>query len=70
MVTLEEGCAPGSFSRAVAESLADAGILRPLLRSAVPDHLVHHGDPKRLMDEEGLSPDVLLKRILEFVAKL
>jgi deoxyxylulose-5-phosphate synthase len=50
--------------------MADAGILRPLLRSAVPDHLVHHGDPKRLLDEEGLSPDVLLKRILEFAAKI
>ena len=70
VVALEEGCAPGGFSSAVAESLADAGILRPLLRCAVPDHLVHHGDPKRLMEEEGLSPDVLLKRILEFVAKL
>ncbi|HEX7599925.1 MAG TPA: 1-deoxy-D-xylulose-5-phosphate synthase, partial [Polyangia bacterium] len=70
VVTLEEGCAPGGFGSAVAESLADAGILRPLLRSAVPDHLVHHGDPKRLMAEEGLSPDVLLRRILEFAAKI
>jgi 1-deoxy-D-xylulose-5-phosphate synthase len=70
VVTLEEGCAPGGFSGAVAESLADAGILRPLLRSAVPDHLVHHGDPKRLLAEEGLSPEVLLSRILEFAAKI
>jgi 1-deoxy-D-xylulose-5-phosphate synthase len=54
----------------VAESLADAGILRPLLRSAVPDHLVHHGDPKRLLDEEGLSPRSLLGRIRDFAAGL
>ena len=70
VVTLEEGCAPGGFSSAVAESLADAGILRPLLRSAVPDHLVHHGDPKRLLAEEGLSPEVLLRRILGFAARI
>jgi 1-deoxy-D-xylulose-5-phosphate synthase len=66
LVTLEEGCAPGGFSGAVAESLADAGLTRPLLRCAVPDHLVHHGDPKRLMEEEGLSPLALEARIREF----
>ena len=70
VVTLEEGCAPGGFSSAVAESLADAGLLRPLLRCAVPDHLVQHGDPKRLMAEEGLSPDQLERRIRAFAAKL
>ncbi|MFN7959116.1 MAG: 1-deoxy-D-xylulose-5-phosphate synthase [Holophagaceae bacterium] len=66
VVTLEEGCAPGGFSGAVTESLADAGLLRPLLRCAVPDHLVHHGDPKRLLEEEGLSPGKLLERIRDF----
>jgi 1-deoxy-D-xylulose-5-phosphate synthase len=70
VVTLEEGCAPGGFGSAVAESLADAGILRPLLRTAIPDHLVHHGDPKRLLEEEGLGPDVLLKRISEFAGRV
>jgi 1-deoxy-D-xylulose-5-phosphate synthase len=69
VVTLEEGCAPGGFSGAVAESLADAGILRPLLRCAVPDHLVHHGDPKRLLDDEGLSPKKLLERVQDFSNK-
>jgi 1-deoxy-D-xylulose-5-phosphate synthase len=66
VVTLEEGCAPGGFSAAVAEALADGGLLRPLLRCAVPDHLVHHGDPKWLLEEEGLSPASLLRRIREF----
>jgi 1-deoxy-D-xylulose-5-phosphate synthase len=66
VVTLEEGCAPGGFGAAVAESLADGGVVRPLFRCAVPDHLVHHGDPKRLLEEEGLSPASLLRRIREF----
>jgi 1-deoxy-D-xylulose-5-phosphate synthase len=70
VVTLEEGCAPGGFSAAVLESLADAGITRPVLRCAVPDHIVPHGDPNRLMDDEGLGQEALLGRIKEFAAHL
>ncbi len=70
LVTLEEGCAPGGFSSAVAESMADAGLLRPLLRCAIADHLVQHGDPKRLLEEEGLGPDQLERRVRAFAAKL
>jgi len=66
VVTLEEGCAPAGFGGAVAESLADAGLIRPLLRCAVADHLVHHGDSKRLLEEEGLSPAALEGRIRNF----
>ncbi len=66
LVALEEGCAPGGFTAALAELLADARMERPLLRCAVNDHLVHHGDPKRLLDEEGLSQAALLPRIREF----
>lgn len=69
VVALEEGCAPGGFSSAVAELLADERILRPLLRCAMPDHLVQHGDQTRLMDEEGLSPEALLRRIRAFAAE-
>ena len=70
VVTLEEGCSPGGFSSAVLESLADQGLMRPVLRCAVPDHIVHHGDPKRLMDEEGLGADPLSQRIRDFVSGL
>lgn len=70
VVTLEEGCAPGGFSAAVLETLADEGIAKPVLRCAVPDHIVLHGDPKRLMDEEGLGQDPLLNRIKRFAERL
>jgi 1-deoxy-D-xylulose-5-phosphate synthase len=70
LVTLEEGCAPGGFSAAVLESLADEGVVKPVLRCAVPDHIVLHGDPKRLMDEEGLGQDALLERIKSFATHL
>ncbi len=69
VVALEEGCAPGGFSSAVAELLADEDIRRPLLRCSVPDHVVAHGDPARLLDEQGLSPDALTRRIRAFAQK-
>ena len=69
VVALEEGCAPGGFTSAVAELLADEDIRRPLLRCAVPDHLVQHGDQARLMDEQGLSVEALVKRIRAFAAE-
>ncbi|MDR3673833.1 MAG: 1-deoxy-D-xylulose-5-phosphate synthase [Holophaga sp.] len=68
VVALEEGCTYGGFTSAVAELLADETILRPLLRCAVPDHLVQHGDQVRLMDEQGLSVEALVKRIRAFAA--
>jgi 1-deoxy-D-xylulose-5-phosphate synthase len=69
VVALEEGCAPGGFTSAVAELLADERIARPLLRCAVPDHIVHHGDQTRLLDEEGLSVEALLARIRAFAGE-
>jgi len=66
VVAIEEGCEPGGFCAAVLETLADADVVRPLLRCAVPDHIVHHGDPKRLMDDEGLSPAPQASRIRAF----
>jgi deoxyxylulose-5-phosphate synthase len=55
VVAIEEGLEKGGFSGAVAELLADEGMVKPLLRLAVADHIVHHGDQKKLLDEEGLS---------------
>jgi 1-deoxy-D-xylulose-5-phosphate synthase len=66
VVALEEGCAPGGFTSAICELLADEGLSKPMLRCAVPDHIVSHGDPKRLLEEEGLGPEALLMRIRAF----
>ena len=70
VVAIEEGCAPGGFSAAVAETLADAGLQMPLLRCAIADHLVSHGDPAILLDEEGLSVAAMQKRITAFAEKI
>ncbi len=64
---IEEGCAPGGFSSAVTEFLADAGIQRPILRCALADHLIQHGDQNRLLEEEGLGPESLHARLRSFI---
>ena len=70
VVALEEGCAPGGFTSAVAELMADQGLQKPLLRCAVPDHIVHHGEQGILMEEEGLGPLALYARIKDFHGRL
>ncbi|HWQ08664.1 MAG TPA: 1-deoxy-D-xylulose-5-phosphate synthase [Holophaga sp.] len=67
IAVIEEGCAPGGFSSAIAELLADAGIQKPLLRCAVADHLVQHGEPDLLLEEEGLGPEALQRRLEDFL---
>jgi hypothetical protein len=37
-----------------------------MLRCAIADHLVHHGDQERLLAEEGLSPATLHARLSTF----
>ncbi len=69
-VTLEEGCEPGGFGSAVAEALGRQGISKPWLCCAIPDHLVHHGEPRLLMDEQELSQEALLRKISAFLATL
>jgi 1-deoxy-D-xylulose-5-phosphate synthase len=69
VVTMEEGCAPGGFGSAVGECLTEHGVLRPRLHCAVPDRIVPHGSHKRLMDEQGLSPEALQKRIKAFLLR-
>ena len=66
VVTLEEGCEPGGFGAAVAEALGRAGLAKPWLCCAIPDRIIQHGDSKRILDEEGLGPEGLHRRITAF----
>ena len=65
-VAMEEGCMPGGFTSAISELFADSDMFRPLLRCAIPDHIVHHGEHDMLMDEQRLSTEALLRRIRKF----
>ena len=55
LVTVEEGCVMGGAGSAVAEALAAAGIVKPLLMLGLPDHFIEHGEPAKLLGLCGLD---------------
>ena len=55
LVTVEEGAVMGGAGSAVAEALANAGIVKPLLMLGLPDVFIDHGDPAALLAGVGLD---------------
>jgi len=55
LVTIEEGCVMGGAGSAVAEALAAAGIVKPLLQLGLPDQFIDHGDAQQLLSQCGLD---------------
>ncbi|MGI4849708.1 MAG: 1-deoxy-D-xylulose-5-phosphate synthase [Janthinobacterium lividum] len=63
LVTVEEGCLMGGAGSAVAEALAAAGIVKPLLQLGLPDKFIDHGDAAQLLalcglDAAGISASI------------
>lgn len=63
LVTVEENTLPGGAGSAVLEVLAKHRILKPVLVLGVADCVTEHGDPKRLLEEQGLSAEALCNKI-------
>jgi 1-deoxy-D-xylulose-5-phosphate synthase len=55
LVTVEEGALMGGAGSAVAEALAEAGIVKPLLQLGLPDRFIDHGDTGQLLAMCGLD---------------
>jgi 1-deoxy-D-xylulose-5-phosphate synthase len=55
LVTIEENVIAGGAGSAVAEALAERGIVVPLLHLGLPDAFVEHGDPALLIAQCGLD---------------
>jgi 1-deoxy-D-xylulose-5-phosphate synthase len=55
IVTVEEGCIMGGAGSAVAEAMAAAGIVKPILMLGLPDQFIDHGDPVQLLAGLGLD---------------
>ena len=55
LVTVEEGAVMGGAGSAVVEALAQAGISKPLLQLGLRDEFTEHGDPARLLAQQGLD---------------
>ncbi len=55
LVTVEEGAVMGGAGSAVAEALAQAGISKSLLQLGLRDEFTEHGDPAKLLAQQGLD---------------
>jgi 1-deoxy-D-xylulose-5-phosphate synthase len=66
LVTLEDGAVLGGAGSAVAERLAAAGIVKPLLQLGLPDVFIEHGDPVILMALHGLDAKGILASLQLF----
>jgi 1-deoxy-D-xylulose-5-phosphate synthase len=55
LVTVEEGAIMGGAGAAVAEALAAAGLVKPLLMLGLPDKFIDHGDTATLLKNVGLD---------------
>ena len=63
IVTVEENVIAGGAGSACAEALMAAGIEIPLLMLGLPDRFVDHGDPGKLLAQEGLDAAGIRKAI-------
>ena len=55
LVTVEENVVAGGAGSAVAEALAAAGIVVPILHLGLPDAFIDHGEPAKLLARCGLD---------------
>ncbi len=63
IVTIEEGAIMGGAGSAVAEALAAAGIVRPLLQLGLPDKFIDHGDVQQLLAQCGLDAEGITRSV-------
>jgi len=66
IVTVEDAYLAGGFGSAVLELLEENGLSDKIkvVRMGVPDNIVTHGDPKRLLAEYGLDADGIYKKVI------
>ncbi|MFT3804861.1 MAG: 1-deoxy-D-xylulose-5-phosphate synthase [Burkholderiaceae bacterium] len=64
-VTIEEHAVMGGAGSAVAEALAAAGIVKPLLQLGLPDRFIDHGEQAQLLRAEGLDADGIARSVRE-----
>ncbi|KAF0101323.1 MAG: 1-deoxy-D-xylulose-5-phosphate synthase [bacterium] len=67
LVTVEENVVMGGAGAAVAEALAEMGVVRPILHLGLPDRFVEHGDPAELLRRCGLDAAGVEAAIRAFV---
>jgi 1-deoxy-D-xylulose-5-phosphate synthase len=67
LVSVEEGAKMGGAGSAVAETLAELGIQRPLLILGLPDEFIDHGDAGQLLAVCGLDRAGIVRSVQGFI---
>ena len=65
IVTVEEGCIMGGAGSAVAECLAANAVSVAMLHIGLPDQVLEHGDPQKLLVQCGLDADGIQKSVMQ-----
>jgi 1-deoxy-D-xylulose-5-phosphate synthase len=65
LVTLEEAAVMGGAGSAVAEALHAMGVTKPVLQLGLPDRFIDHGDPAKLLAQQGLDAAGIERSIRE-----
>jgi 1-deoxy-D-xylulose-5-phosphate synthase len=69
LVTVEEGCLMGGAGSAVAEALAAAAVVAPLMQLGLPDKFIDHGDVPQLLAQCGLDASGIAASIRQRLGK-
>jgi 1-deoxy-D-xylulose-5-phosphate synthase len=69
LITVEENAVMGGAGSAVAEALADMGLVKPLLHLGLPDRFVEQGDHGVLLSRCGLDAAGIESAILRLMSE-
>jgi 1-deoxy-D-xylulose-5-phosphate synthase len=69
LVTVEEGCLMGGAGSAVAEALAAAAVVMPLMQLGLPDKFIDHGEVSQLLAQCGLDATGIAASIRQRLGK-
>jgi len=70
MLTVEEGVINGGFGSAVLEILSEENVHGvKVIRMGIPDAFVEHGSRAELLEELGLTPEGIAKRVRSIMAE-
>ena len=65
LISVEENALVGGAGAEVARVLEEIGSATPLMRLGLPDRFIDHGDQARLLAEQGLDKDGIVRAIQE-----
>jgi len=70
VVTVEDNCLAGGFGDAVCRLLREAGVSTPVQTYGLPQEFLEHAKREQILEDAGLVPQHLARRITEAVARL